>query len=613
MDVSPETKLNKQITTSYSSFAGSCQLADGSSPRDFTCDLNKNHDLRHLTKEIPLKEFVSGSQELFSLDLSNLKETDRDGSSQDSLTPLYAGSIIFAFGLTIILILHIYLGESLVRVKGVLVSDHELCSALGQKVLQDHGSSVDAAITAALCLGVVHPHVSGVGGGGLMLVHDINKNETRVIDFQGTAAETLPEEMLQNVSELEAGLQVGVPGMLRGLHHAHSLYGSLLWEDVVARAAAVAREGFNVSSDLAEAILKVKGEKLPQRFRDVFFPRGQALRPGSFLRMSNLAGALEADLSNCYNRNFSQEIVDEVQSNGGVLSIEDVCNYTVEVEEPVKGLYEEFIIQVPLPPSAGAALILALNVLEGFHLNEKNNTNNQTNHWVDEVLIGALAMTIGLGDTKHNSSLTELLSDMLSDSHRTLHDFTVNSLQPELQAGRVVVMGPDDFMVSVASSLSRPFGSRLMTRSGVILNSLMLDYSWPNKTKEQTIQRNGVQPGKRPLSFLMPTIVVPARHKCGIYMVLSSSGGQECFSATTQVLINALSKNKEKNVSVSLKRLHVPHGPLVDLEFPAEGVQVFHQKSRAALGAKTNCVVQGILRNKDIIQAISIPQLSDDL
>lgn len=171
--------------------------------------------------------------------------------------------------------------------------------------------------------------------------------------------------------------------------------------------------------------------------------------------------------------------------------------------------------------------------------------------------------------------------------------------QTELQAGRVVVMGPDDLMVTVArwscyinvhtrtmccwaltlfhlfslsqwshSSLSRPFGSRLITRSGVLLNSLVLDFSWPNKTRGhfqtnpvhkplemspnqvchlQSIdlnipicfsfmpQRNEVQPGKRPLSFLMPTIVVPAWNKCGIYMALSSSGGQESLSAITQV------------------------------------------------------------------------------
>ncbi|CAB1439967.1 unnamed protein product [Pleuronectes platessa] len=138
--------------------------------------------LHHLTGEIPLKEFVSGSPEL-----SSLKETDRGGSSQHSLPPLYARSIIFAFGLTIILLLHIFLGDSL------------------------------------------------------------------------------------------AGLQDGVPGMLRGLHHAQSLY------------------------SIVGGCGRQSSRCCQRRFQCVFRSR-----------LPNLAGALEADLSNCYDGNFSQERVDEV-------------------------------------------------------------------------------------------------------------------------------------------------------------------------------------------------------------------------------------------------------------------------------------------------------------
>ncbi|XP_032369017.1 glutathione hydrolase 7 [Etheostoma spectabile] len=577
MDVTLELKPIKPLTFSYKSFARSSQLDDGSSPRDFTCDWNKNCDLSHLPKDVPLK-LASGSSNLFDRSLSNLKEKYKDCCSQDIPLYLYAVPIAFAIGVTIVLILNIYLGGSLMFVKGKVVSDHELCTALGQRVLHDRGSSVDAAISATLCLGVVHPHVSGVGGGGVMLVHDIHKNETRVINFQGTAPKTLKEEMPWNVSEQKAGLQVGVPGLLRGLHCAHTLYGSLSWEDVVNRATAVAKEGFNVSFNLADAILKVKGEQLSQRFRNIFLPNGQALLPGSFLRMSSLAGVIEAGLENFYNGNLSQEMEDEVQTNGGVLSRDDISNYSVQVEQPVEGMYNDFIIQVPPPPSAGAVLILALNVLEGLHLNGNNNTENQTHHFVAEALKGALALASSLDDPKYNSSVTELLSDMLSKRHaEVLHqrinssdtsppkyNAIVHSLQTELMSGQVVVMGPDDLIVSVASSLSMPFGSRIITRSGVILNSLMLDFSWSNKSPGQILnnQKNRVQPGKRPLSSLMPTIVVPSWHKCGIYMALSSSAGQESLGVITQVLISALSFHKEKKDSLSL---HQPNRLLVDL------------------------------------------------
>ncbi|KAM3877950.1 glutathione hydrolase 7-like [Diretmus argenteus] len=412
-----------------------------------------------------------------------------------------------------------------VFVKGVLVSDHEHCTALGQKVLHDEGSSVDAAIVATLCLGVVHPHMSGIGGGGVMLVHDMHRNETRVINFQETAPYAIKEEMLQNILELKPGLQVGVPGLLKGLHQAHYLYGRMSWEDVVTRAADVARDGFNVSHSLAEAIMKVEGENLSGRFRSMFFPGSHALLPGSFLRMPNLAGVLQADLSHFYNGNLSQEMENEVKANGGVLDREDISNYSVEVGTPIEGLYHEFIVQVPPPPSLGEALISFLNLLECFHLSEGNSTTNDTYHWIAECLRAALAMASGLGDPMHDSSITALLSELLSES------------QAEPMAGQVVVMGPDDVIVSVASSLSRPFGSRIITPSGILLNSHILDFSWTNKTQRPllTNQRNRIQPGKRPLSSLMPIIVVPTLHKCGTYMALSNSDGDRSLSGITQV------------------------------------------------------------------------------
>ncbi|KAM4612757.1 glutathione hydrolase 7-like [Polymixia lowei] len=578
-----------------------------------------------------MKQLASGRTSPGEKGLS-FRETDDDplpggahSPAQDKPLPIYVVCITFAIGVTIALILQIYLGESQVFVEGVLVSDHKHCTVLGQKVLHDQGSSVDAAIVAALCLGVVHPHMSGIGGGGVMLVHDINKNETRVINFQETAPYAIKEEMVQNVLELKPGLQVGVPGMLRGLHQAHSLYGRMSWKDVVSRAADVARDGFNVSHSLAEAISRVKGEKLSGRFRNMFFPDSHALLPGSFLRMSALAIVLEAGLSEFYTGNLSKEIEDEVQANGGVLSREDIRNYSAEIGQPVEGLYHEFKVVVPPPPSVGAALISALNILEGFNLNENSSTADEAYHWIAESVKAGLAMASGLGDPIYDS-ITELLSEMLSKSHADVlrqmmnyshtsppeHYSTVHSLQGEPMAGQVVVMGPDDLIVSVASSLSRPFGSRIITPSGILLNSHILDFSWPNRTQEPvlTSQKNRIQPGKRPLSSLMPTIVVPPRRKCGIYVALSNSDGDHSLSGITQVLINALSYQKMND---SLGRLHPhlrPSSLLVDSQFPVESVQVFSDKGHIVQRLKALSVVQGIQRNKDIVKAMAEPHSS---
>ncbi|KAK6318987.1 hypothetical protein J4Q44_G00101980 [Coregonus suidteri] len=655
MDVSPETKLSSsQSPVGYKSFEGLPQLTvDDTLPKGQNGNLQKEHnrntglhghgglslapDLKSLPKELPLKNLASGSQNpnLADLSLSSFRETDKDplsggpsrcGPWQDGMIPIYAASLTIAIAVTTAMVLQIYLGtnEQVFRAS-VLVTDHERCTELGRRVLNDQGSSVDSAIVAALCLGIVHPHASGIGGGGVMLVHDIRKNIRKVINFQETAPSGIKEEILQIDPELKPGLVVGVPGLLRGLYQAHKLYGRLSWEDIVTRAANVARNGFNVSHRFAEAITKVKGQNMSLRFRDMFLPGGHALSPGSLMKTPSLAAVLEAGVSEFYSGTLTQEMANEVQVNGGVLTKEDLSNYSAVIEQPIEGLYQGFRVLVPPPPSIGAALISALNILEDFHL--KGNSTTGNNHWIAESLKAALAMASGLGDPVYTPSVSALVSKMLSkpqaavlrqlisDSQASPPRYysTLYDLPSGAVASQVVVMGPDDVIVSVTSSLNRPFGSRILTPSGILLNSQIVDFSWPIKTKGMLISnlRNRVQPGKRPLSFIMPTIVIPSLGKCGSYVALGSSNGEHSLSGITQVLINILSYHKNLNDSISLGRLHPqlqPSSLLVDSEFLEEDVKVLRLKGHTVHRVGLLSLVQGVQRTNDIIRGIVDPR-----
>ncbi|XP_041743687.2 glutathione hydrolase 7 isoform X1 [Coregonus clupeaformis] len=655
MDVSPETKLSSsQSPVGYKSFEGLPQLTvDDTLPKGQNGNLQKEHnrntglhghgglslapDLKSLPKELPLKNLASGSQNpnLADLSLSSFRETDKDplsggpsrcGPWQDGMIPIYAASLTIAIAVTTAMVLQIYLGtnEQVFRAS-VLVTDHERCTELGRRVLNDQGSSVDSAIVAALCLGIVHPHASGIGGGGVMLVHDIRKNIRKVINFQETAPSGIKEEILQIDPELKPGLVVGVPGLLRGLYQAHKLYGRLSWEDIVTRAANVARNGFNVSHRFAEAITKLKGQNMSLRFRDMFLPGGHALSPGSLMKTPSLAAVLEAGVSEFYSGTLTQEMANEVQVNGGVLTEEDLSNYSAVIEQPIEGLYQGFRVLVPPPPSIGAALISALNILEDFHL--KGNSTTGNNHWIAESLKAALAMASGLGDPVYTPSVSALVSKMLSkpqaavlrqlisDSQASPPRYysTLYDLPSGAVASQVVVMGPDDVIVSVTSSLNRPFGSRILTPSGILLNSQIVDFSWPIKTKGLLISnlRNRVQPGKRPLSFIMPTIVIPSLGKCGSYVALGSSNGEHSLSGITQVLINILSYHKNLNDSISLGRLHPqlqPSSLLVDSEFLEEDVKVLRLKGHTVHRVGLLSLVQGAQRTNDIIRGIVDPR-----
>ncbi|XP_028302778.1 glutathione hydrolase 7-like [Gouania willdenowi] len=614
MVVSDEIKLtsNNNSAFSYESFGDSFHFTDVSSPDRFINDLIKGNDVVHLKQLVPQSS-------------PELRENEKNSWSSPPLL-FYLLPSIFSLGVTVALVLHIFLDQSLVcnsiksytlnlnqkcsaavlqvLVTGVLVSDHERCTAVGQQVFSDGGSSVDAAVASMLCVGVVHPHATGVGGGGVMLVRDIRRNQTKVIDFQGSAPKALMEKMQKrNASELEAGLQVAVPGLLMGLYHAHRLYGRLSWEDVVSRAADVAREGFSVSHSLAAAIARVKDQRLSQRFLEVFIPRGQPLSPGSFVKIPALAGVLHAGLMHFYHGSISQEIEDEVQANGGVLSREDISNYRTVEETPLEEHDDEFIIQVPPLSSAAAAFISALKLLQTFHLREKNIRQNQSSHWITETFTGSAA---GLDGLHFNSSFTfrELLSHLLSKDQALqvlnasrVHSPSDASVQEEQEGGQVVVMGSDDLMVSVASSLSRTFGSRLITRSGIILNSLLLDFSIINNDTEAPMKQ------KRPVSFLMPTLLISTPHKCVVQMALSSSAVQNYLRAITQMLNAAVLFHKKKNDSLASRRL------FNSSDFSEDIKQFGHQ----LVNMERRSSVWGILRNKDVFSIVKGRQLIESL
>ncbi|NXG14346.1 GGT7 hydrolase, partial [Grallaria varia] len=163
----------------------------------------------------------------------------------------------------------------------------------------------------------------------------------------------------------------------------------------------------------------------------------------------------------------------------------------------------------------------------------------------------ALSLASNLGDPSDDVSVAHTAEGMVSKSEASSLRQLINdsqslpwdlrlphfSVQSGPAASQVLVMGPDDFIVAVVSSLNRPFGSGIITPSGILLNSQMLDFSWQNKTLNHSIPRpqNLIQPWKRPLSFLLPTIVRPSEGMCGTYLCLGANNGDRALSSIVQV------------------------------------------------------------------------------
>ncbi|XP_061217680.1 glutathione hydrolase 7 isoform X2 [Neopsephotus bourkii] len=573
-----------------------------------------------------------------SQDVSPLQETSKDPFSgdcscrQDGLTVIITACLTFATGVTVALIMQIYFGDPQIFHRGAVVTDAARCTALGIEVLNTQGSSVDAAITAALCAGVVNPHTSGIGGGGVMLVHDIRKNRSWVIDFREVAPLGIPlEGDLQKDSK--PGLLVGVPGMLQGMHQAHRLHGRLPWSKLLGLVAGVAQDGFNVTHDLAKAVSELKDLNCSDKLREIFLPDGQPLLPGMFVRRPDLAALLELlgaeGVSAFYSGNLTQEIISEVHNYGGVLVEEDFSNYSATVESPVHTVYRGHLVFSPPPPHAGPALITALNILEGFNITSQVPRGN-TLHWMAETLKIALSLASNLGDPSDDVSITHAAESMMSKSEANSLRQLVNdsqsfssdvhvphfSMESGPAASQVLVMGPDDFIVAVVSSLNRPFGSGIMTPSGVLLNSQMLDFSWQNITMNHSIPRphNLIQPWKRPLSFLLPTIVRPSEGMCGTYLCLGANNGDRALSSIVQVLVNVLTFNKNLSESLSLGRLHpqLQSNTLqVDGGFPEEDIELLVARGHQVDKVKVLSIVHGARRTNSFIIGLKDPRSVD--
>ncbi|KAM7404838.1 hypothetical protein PAMP_012149 [Pampus punctatissimus] len=589
-------------------------------------------------KSARLQRLPSSASDLASHDIASLRETTKDPFKQecacqrDGLTVIITACLTFATGVTIALIMQIYFGDPQVFNQGAVVTDVAQCTSLGFNILGKQGSSVDAAITAALCLGIVHPHTSGLGGGGVMLVHDIRKNESRIIDFRETAPSAIVEEMLQTNLDVNPGRLVAVPGMLSGMHQAHQLYGRIPWKDVVTMAADVARNGFNVTHDLADALTNVKDQNISDAFRDLFFPNGQAPLSGLFSRRLDLAAILDAvaakGISEFYNGNLTQEMAAAVQARGGVLTEDDFGNYSTVLQKPAEITYQGHHVMTAPAPHAGVALITALNILESYNITSQV-PRNSTFHWIAESVKIALGLASGLGDPMFNNSVPETVIKMMSKSQASIfrqmindsQAFPVNHYTPSFTleqgatAAQVMVMGPDDHIVSVVSSLNKPFGSGIVTPSGILLNSQILDFSWPNKTQNSTPNpHNNPQPGKRPMSFLMPTAVRPAMGLCGTYVAVGSSNGEKALSGITQVLMNVLSSRKNMSDSLAYGRLHPqlqPNTLLVDSEFLEEDMELLQAKGHKVERVDVLSLVEGTRRTNDLIIGVKDPRSTD--
>ncbi|GLJ51687.1 hypothetical protein SUGI_1098420 [Cryptomeria japonica] len=459
---------------------------------------------------------------------------------------------------------------------GVVAADDERCSDIGTDVLKEGGHAVDAAVATSLCLGVVNPMSSGLGGGAFMILRSSN-GESQAFDMRETAPQAASEDMYaKNPSEKYIGpLSMGTPGELAGLHLAWTQHGKLPWKRLVQPALKLASEGFVVMPYLALGMKTSENSIMADKgLRDILTINGKLLSAGDICYNKKLAETLQTisdyGPSAFYNGSIGKSLVADVQEAGGILTFNDLQNYRVEVMDPISADVMGYTILGMPPPSSGAVgLILTLNILASYGTADAVKDVLGLHRTV-ETLKHMFAERMNLGDPKF-VNITDVVADMLSPqfAEKLKEKIYDNTTFPpeyyEYKYSQLRDHGTSHFCIvdsernalSMTTTVNYYFGAKMLSPStGIVLNNEMDDFSTPTDISPDKLPpapANFVRPNKRPLSSMTPTIVLKDGQLAG---VLGGSGGLNIIPAVAQVFLNYFVKGLEPLAAVKAPRIY---------------------------------------------------------
>lgn len=496
---------------------------------------------------------------------------------------------------------------------GAVVSEHPLATDVGIEILDAGGNAVDAAVATALALAVVYPQAGNLGGGGfaIWVEHDPTA-APRALDFRETAPAALrASDFLDAAGQFESArflsspLIVGVPGSPAGLFELHQAGGRLAWSEVVQPAIDLARFGYAVDPDLAEDL---RDERLRERLeadplaRLTFYPDGEPLGVGVELVQPALATTLmllrDKGPAGFYSGSVAQSLLASagVKAGGKFASV-DLASYEPRWLEPLVGGFRgREVITMPPPSSGGIVLLQVLAMLDGMPLDaERDKTQDWIDagegaglvadrqaaisvreaHWWIEALRRAFAdRAQEMGDPDFwPVPVEELLSSewiaqrRISISERAAPEIGPWQRPPAESGGETThlsVLDAEGNAVSMTTTLNTTFGTGIMTSAGFLLNNELDDFAIqagvPNTYGLVGSQANALEPGKRPLSSMTPTVIRDQGEV--VTMVIGSPGGPRIITSVIEVILRTLVHGQGLQEAVNAPRLHQQWRPV---------------------------------------------------
>jgi len=496
-----------------------------------------------------------------------------------------------------------------VGLEGMVVTQHYLASEVGEAILNKGGNAYDATIAVAFALAVVLPRAGNIGGGGFTVLYNSSDESFQSLDYREKAPLAASKNMYLDangdvISSLSTlGYKaIAVPGTVDGMWELHKRYGSMDWKELILPSIKLAKEGFRVSPLMADTLNR-NYESLSKfsETKKIFF-KENPVKFNSLLIQKDLAKTLEK-ISNdgrngFYKGDVARKIVADMKRNDGLITLDDLENYKSKWRKPLINKYKNFkIITMPPPSSGGLHLIQMLNILENFDLKSMKHNSPSYVLLLNEVMKYAYAdRSQYLGDPDYvDVPVNKLISKDYAEN--ISKKITIDSVtkSDDIKAGMYIDLESDETthfsiadkfgnLVSTTYTLNSSFGSKVViAKTGILMNNEMDDFSSapgvPNQFGLLGEKFNEIQPSKRPLSSMTPTIVFKNNSP---FLIMGSPGGSRIITAVLQNFLNIAEFEMNLADSISKPRVHQQWYP--DLLFLEKGFDELHAEKITELG-----------------------------
>jgi gamma-glutamyltranspeptidase/glutathione hydrolase len=500
----------------------------------------------------------------------------------------------------------------------MVASDAPLASRVGVEIMKAGGNAVDAAVAVGFALAVVYPEAGNLGGGGFTIVR-MADGRVASVDYREVAPLAATRNMFLDDSghlsrkSVVGPLASGVPGSAAGLVAQHQRFGQLPLARVVAPAIRLAEDGFEVDSALSASLARDSGLIAQFAGAAVFLPNGQRLAVGTRLRQPALARTLRAiadsGAAGFYSGAIGTRMADDLRAAGSIITAEDLARYKPEWREPLRATYHGHTLVTMPPPASGLTMIEALNILEPFDPSPAGSARNAhllasslqrafidrnslvgdpafvkvpVDHLTDKSYAAKLRASIGARATATPSVTTT----MREGSHTTAYS----------------VVDAAGNAVSTTTTINELYGSGVYLPSvGFFMNDEMDDFAAnpgkPNVFGLVQGEQNAIEPGKRMLSSMLPTIMLDRAGRP--LLVVGGRGGPRIISGVMQTIVNVIDHRMALADAINAPRIHhqaLPDTLRYEAGYPEAALDSLRIMGYATKLIPTVASVNGILR-----------------